>query len=41
MGKIFQKMVVIIILVGEKVVGSYNKDLDGGTYRGYTPFLTH
>lgn len=35
------KNVVIIILesFGKEYVGALNKDLDGGTYTGYTPFL--
>ena len=33
--------VVVIILesFSKEFVGAYNKDLDGGTYKGYTPFL--
>ncbi|MBP9132537.1 MAG: sulfatase-like hydrolase/transferase [Saprospiraceae bacterium] len=39
--KFDKKNVVIIILEswGKEAVGSYNKDLDGGTYRDYTPFF--
>lgn len=38
----FQKKNVVLILLesfGKEAVGFYNKDLDNGTYRGYTPFL--
>ena len=38
----FQKKNVVLILLesfGKEAVGFYNKDLDGGTYKGYTPFL--
>ncbi len=40
--RIFQpKNVVIIILesFSKEYIGFYNKDLDGGAYKGYTPFL--
>lgn len=35
------KNVVVLILesFGKEYIGSLNKDLDGGTYKGYTPFL--
>lgn len=39
---IFQKKNVVLILLesfGKEAVGFYNKDLDNGTYKGYTPFL--
>lgn len=38
----FQKKNVVLILLesfGKEAVGFYNKDLDNGTYKGYTPFL--
>lgn len=36
-----KKNVVVIILesFGKEAVGFYNKDLDGGAYQGFTPFL--
>lgn len=36
-----KKNVVLIVLesFGKEAVGFYNKDLDGGTYKGFTPFL--
>lgn len=36
-----KKNVVVIILesFGKELVGFYNKDLDNGTYKGFTPFL--
>lgn len=39
---IFQKKNVVLILLesfGKEAVGFYNKDLDGGAYTGYTPFI--
>ncbi len=38
----FRKENVVIIILesfGKEAVGGYNKDLDGGTYQGFTPFL--
>jgi phosphoglycerol transferase MdoB-like AlkP superfamily enzyme len=38
----FRKDNVVIILLesfSKEMVGGYNKDLDGGTYKGYTPFI--
>ncbi len=38
----FQKKNVVLILIeslGKEAMGFYNKNLDGGTYKGYTPFL--
>jgi phosphoglycerol transferase MdoB-like AlkP superfamily enzyme len=38
----FRKMNVVIIILesfSREYVGAYNKDLEGGTYTGYTPFL--
>jgi phosphoglycerol transferase MdoB-like AlkP superfamily enzyme len=38
----FQKKNVVLILLesfGKEAVGFYNKDLDNGAYKGYTPFL--
>lgn len=38
----FQKKNVVIFILeswGKESVGAYNKDLDNGTYRGFTPFL--
>ena len=32
-------MVIILESFGREYIGSLNKDLDGGTYTGYTPFL--
>lgn len=39
--EILKKNVVIIILesFGKEAVGFYNKDLENGTYKGYTPFI--
>ncbi|MBS1574508.1 MAG: sulfatase-like hydrolase/transferase [Bacteroidetes bacterium] len=40
--KSFQKKNVVIFILesfGKEAVGGYNKDLDNGTYTGYTPFL--
>ncbi len=36
-----RKNVVVFVLesFGKEYIGSLNKDLDGGTYQGYTPFL--
>ncbi len=36
-----KKNIVIFILesFGKEAIGGYNKDLDGGTYTGYTPFI--
>ncbi|MGC4235330.1 MAG: sulfatase-like hydrolase/transferase [Niabella sp.] len=39
---IFQKKNVVLILLesfGKEAVGFYNKNLDGGTYTGFTPFI--
>ena len=35
------KNVVILIVesMGKEYIGSFNRDLDGGTYRGYMPFI--
>ncbi len=40
-GSFREENVVIIILesFGREYIGALNKDLDGGTYSGYTPFL--
>ena len=40
-GNLKRKNVVIIILesFGKEAMGFYNKDLDNGTYTGFTPFL--
>lgn len=38
----FQKKNVVIFILeswGKESVGGYNKDLDNGTYKGFTPFL--
>jgi phosphoglycerol transferase MdoB-like AlkP superfamily enzyme len=38
----FKKMNVIVIIVeslGKETLGCYNRELDNGTYLGYTPFL--
>lgn len=32
-------VVVIMESFGKEYIGFFNRDLDGGTYRGYTPFL--
>lgn len=32
-------MVIIVESLGKEHIGSLNKDLDGGKYKGYTPFL--
>ena len=40
--KPFQKKNVVIFILeswGKESVGAYNKDLDNGTYQGFTPFL--
>lgn len=36
-----KKNIVIFILesFGKEAIGGYNKDLDGGSYKGYTPFI--
>ncbi len=36
-----KKNVVVLIVesMGREYFGAYNRDLDGGTYKGYTPFL--
>lgn len=39
---VFQKKNVVLILLesfGKEAMGFYNKDLEGGTYTGFTPFL--
>ncbi len=35
------KNVVVIIVesLGKEYIGTFNRDLDGGSYRGYTPFI--
>lgn len=41
-GAVVRKKNVVILIVesfGEEFVGSRNKDLDGGRYKGYTPFI--
>jgi phosphoglycerol transferase MdoB-like AlkP superfamily enzyme len=40
-GNVKAKNVVILILesFSKEFVGAYNKDVDGGNYKGYTPFL--
>ncbi len=38
----FRPMNVVIIIMesfAREYIGAFNKDLDGGTYKGYTPFL--
>lgn len=38
----FKKKNVVILIVesfGREYIGALNKDLDGGTYKGYTPFV--
>lgn len=38
----FRKMNVVVLIMesfGKEYVGSLNKQLDGGTYKGFTPFL--
>ena len=38
----FQPLNVVVLIwesLGKEIVGSYNHDLDNGTYRGYTPFM--
>ncbi len=38
----FKKMNVVVIIVeslGKETLGFYNRQLDNGTYKGYTPFL--
>jgi phosphoglycerol transferase MdoB-like AlkP superfamily enzyme len=40
--KVFQKKNIVILVLesfGKEGVGFYNKNLDGGTYKGFTPFL--
>ena len=40
--KEFKKMNVVVIIVeslGKETLGFYNRQLDNGTYKGYTPFL--
>ena len=38
---LLKKNIVIFILesFGKEAIGGYNKDLDGGSYKGYTPFI--
>jgi phosphoglycerol transferase MdoB-like AlkP superfamily enzyme len=41
-GKTFNKENVVIIILesfAREYIGSFNRDLDGGTYTGYTPFI--
>ena len=38
----FRPLNVVIVIMesfGKEYIGFFNRDLDGGTYRGYTPFL--
>lgn len=38
----FRKLNVVILIwesLGKELVGGYNHDLDGGRYKGYTPFI--
>jgi len=38
----FKKLNVVFLIIeslGKELVGELNKDLDGGTYKGYTPFI--
>ncbi len=40
--KVFQPMNVVILIVesfGREYIGALNKDLEGGNYKGYTPFV--